>query len=596
MLASACGSTAATNLAPVTVRGSVQTLVLNRNTSGGRSETAATATGNVAVDSYVWHPWFATVGADMSIGYDFSTGGERDSALRAGGSVKLDVLPQSNYPVSFSASHYESRISGDFVSGDFVRDSAAVSARATITPTIRSGLLLSWDRTDQSESGVRTGLNSNLTFDKTFARDDTFLGLTSVGLQATYRRNDFTATDINEDDSVYENSSIRLTFHGEPTRHVLVDGRFSASLLDFESDDDEDTRLVVQGLTTVQWRPETMPFTMTGALRLLWEDVSQTDAGRVQERSTKLVSATAGARWPVDDNLTVNIGLRASYEDVARDAGIDFTGDSDETGARIEGGFVVGVNYRSDSHDVRGFDWRWNARVLTDNGFDSRAGFDSRELFQIRHQFDRQLEGIFAWPLVLSLSQGFDVRLDTEDADGLFSAGITHALSLGYTRSDQSSNRYARLTVRDSRNVIGETRSFQSIAFRLGERLALSRYQRVSGDVSARYARSVDDDGDADTSASLAAELRYEHRELFDVDGLFFRSILRASVLDVEALFGIDEESLGGFATVSNDWRNILTYRIGRLSAETEASAFYRDDGFGYLVMLRLRREFGGTF
>ena len=532
----------------------------------------------------------------MNVAYDYSSNSDAGNAIRAGGAVTVDVLPQSKYPLSISAGHHESRIDGDFISGDFVRDHASVRGRAQITPTIKSGFLLSWDRTDRSGSGVRTGISSNFNVDKTFSRKDAPLGITSIGLHGAYRRNDFVATDIDEEDSAFENANVRLTFHGEPMRNMLVDGRFSATLIDFESEDDEDSRLVVQGLTSFQWRPESRPFTATGALRLLWEDVSQTDSGRVQERSTKLASANVGLRWPVNDNLSFNVGARVSYEDVARDQGIDFEGDSDETGARIEGGVLLGANYRSDKHEIGGFDWRWDAQVLTNNGFDTEAGYDSRNTFGVRHQFDRRLEDWLNWPLILSLSQGFDLRMDTEDDDGLFSAGITHALSLGYNRSDGSSTRYARLTIRDSRNVIGETRSLQAIQFRMGERVALSRYQRVSGDVNARFGRSVDSDGDAETNSNLSAELRYEHRQLFDTDGLFFRSILRANILDVEELFGIDDESLSGFSTVSNDWRNILTYRIGRLSAEAEASAFHRDDRFGYLVMLRLRREFGGTF
>lgn len=596
LMIAGCTSTEKMGLAPVSVSGSVQTVAVNRYTSDGSSEVATTATANVGLKTYVWHPWFATVSSDLGVGYDFSTGDAKNSALRAGGNVTLDILPQSNYPVSISAGHHESRISGDFVSGDLVRDHASLSARAAITPTIKGGFLASWDRTDRDDSGVRTGLRTNISLDKSFPKDSAYFGIKSIGFQAGLRRNDFTATDPNESDSNFDNANIRLTLRSEPAKNVLVDTRLSGLLLDVTTEDDDEKRLIAQGLTTVQWRPESLPINVTGALRVLYEDVSQVDAGRTLERSTKLASATVGMRWPVNDNLSLNVGLRASYEDIARDEGIDFEGDNDETGARFEAGFLVGANYRSNKYNLGGFDWRWNAQILTNNGLDTEAGFDSRDLFQVGHVLERRLEDLLSWPVLFSISQAFDVRLDTEDDDGLLSAGINHSVSLGYNRADRESSGFARLTIRDSRNVIGETRSFQSVQFRLGERLALSRFQRISGNVNAQAARSVDSEGDSETSASLSAEVRYEHRELFEVEGLFFRSILRANILDVEALFGADEETFNGFETLSNDWRNILTYRIGRLTAEAEASAFHRDGGFGYLVLVRLRREFGGTF
>ena len=595
-LAAACSATDLPVMAPVEVSGSVQTLVVNRRTSEGQSDLATTAATNIAARTYVWQPWFATVSADANVAYDFSTNEDIGSSLRAGGSVKLDILPKSKYPVSISAGHHESGLEGDHITGSFVRDFASIRARAAITPTISSGFLVSWDRVDQSESGTRNSINSNLSVDKRFTKEDNFLGLTSVGLHAVYRKNDFASAELNKDDTLFENGNIRLTFHGEPLSNVVVDGRFGARLLNFESKGDEDSRLVAQGLTTVQWRPKDYPFTVSGALRVLWEDFEQADSGERRNSSTKLASATAGIRWPLNDNLSFNLGARLNYEDVNRDDGIEFEGDSDETGARIEGGFIFSANYSSDIHDISGFGWRWNTQVLTNDGFDTEAGFDSSNLFQLQHQIDRNLTSLLSLPLTASLSQGIILRMDTEDDDGPFSAGLTHSLSLGYNRLDGSSNRYARLTVRDSRNIVGETRSLQSIQFRLGERLTLSRYQRISGDVSARAGRREARDGDVDTSVFVAADVRYEHRQLFDVDGLSFRSILRANILDLEALFGVEDEEIAGFSNISNDWRNILAYRIGRLTTEAEASAFHQDDGLGYLFMLRLRRDFGGTF
>ena len=596
LLVSGCGaSTKDLGLAPVTVNGSVQTFAANRYSSEGSSEITTAAVANMTAQTYIWHPWFATVSSDLNVAYDYNTGDRSGSSLRAGGALRLDVLPESKYPVSISAGHTESRLSGDFVSGDIVRDYASLDARAAFTPTIKGGFQVAWDRSDQRDSGVRTGMRANMTLDKTFNADSAYLGVRSIGFQAGGRRNDFTASDPADDDRAFDTANVRLTLRSKPSDTVDVDTRLGATMFDLASGTDEETRLSAQGLTTLQWRPEELPFNVTGALRVLWEDVERVRNGQSSSRGTKLALATAGLRWPVSDNLSVNLGLRAGYEDVTRDEGIEFESESDETGARFEAGFLVGINYRSDRHDIGGFEWRWTAAATADNGIDTKAGFDSIESIQVGHEISRQFQEIFFWPVTMTVRQGFDITANTEDADGLLSAGLTHSLTLGYSRADRETSRFGRVIIRDSRNLIGATREFQAIQLRFGERIQFDRDSRLSGNLGAQFSRSVSSTGDTSTSANLSADVTYEHRHLFEIEGLFFRSILRANIVDLDDLFGFGEEVESGFDGLENDWRNILTYRIGRLSAETEASTFYRNGGFGYLVMFRLRRDFGGT-
>ena len=582
-------------LSPVSTAGSVETTVLSRRDTDGSSETSVLTVGNIDLESFIWHPWFARMSGDVSVGYD-KTFGDLDagSALRASATGTLDILPRSKYPATLSFAHVDSRVSGDFSGSDFTRDRVGLTARAAITQSLKSTVRASWDRTDRTESGVRTGLRGGFDLTKTFSNDEAFLGIERVNMGLDYRQSDFRANDPDEEDRSLDRATFRFDTQSEPLDNLRIDSRFTGTYTDLLDEDDAETRLTTQGVSTLQWRPDDLPFSVTGALRTLFEDITEDDGGRTRGSTTVLASGSLGLRWPVTDHLSVNSGIRASYEDVARDEGIDLGETGDETGRRFESGILFGITYLSERHDLAGFDWRWDGRLQTDTGFDSEAGLDARDFAQLGHSLEREVDGIFFWPVRITLSQEADVRIDTEDEDSLFTAGLSHALQLSYNASDRNSSSFGRFFLRDNHGLVGDGREFQNAQVQFGHRLSVDRDTRFQGNLNAQGSRSVDEDGETDEFFSLSAEMIYEQRELFGVLNLGFRSTLRANILDAKELFGGADDELTESEALRNDWRNVLTYRIGRLIAQAEATAFHEDEGLGYLVLLRLRREFGG--
>jgi len=414
------------------------------------------------------------------------------------------------------------------------------------------------------------------------------------GRSLDYRQSDFRATDPDEEDRALDRATLRFDLQSEPWKNVRIDSRFTGTYSEFVNEDEAESRLTTQGISTLQWRPEGLPFTVTGALRTLYEDIREEEGGRSLGSTTALASGSLGLRWPVSDRFSLSAGVRASYEDAKRDKGVDLGEVSDETGRRYETGVLVGATYLSRRHDLAGFDWHWDARLQTDNGFDSEAGFDSRDFAQIGHSLEREVDGIFFWPVQIILSQDADFRMDTEDDDTLFSAGISHALSLSYNAADRNSSSFGRIFLRDNRNLVGEKRRFQNARLQFGQRVSIDRDSRLQGNLNAQASRSVEEDGDRDSFLSLSAELNYAQRDLFGVPDLGFRSTLRMNILNAKELFGGADDELTNTDALRNDWRNVLTYRIGRLIARAEATAFHEDEGLGYLILFRLRREFGG--
>jgi len=587
-----CGEKTGMTVAPISTSGTVQTTVVSRRDTSGRTEHSIQQNVGVAADSYVWQPWFARVNGTGDISYEKKFGDESGSSLRGSGSATLSVLPLSRYPVTIGLSHFDNRVSGDFASSDFTRDRASINARAVLTQNLRSGLNASWQRTDREDSGLLESRNVGIDLMQTFAKEDAFLGINSIGLGLTYRDTAFTAEDPAEEDRDRKVASATLTMRSEPMENLTYDSLVTATYDDLDEESEAFTRSSLQGVTTLQWRPDDQPFVVTGSLRTLVEQIDEVDEGVEADSRTTLATGTLGIRWPVNDRLSTSFGIRAGYENISRDEGADL-GETDlREGARVVAGFLADADYLSESQPLGGFDWRWDARVHTDNGIESDEGFVSRDSITVGHRFERRFEDLIFVPFRFSFDQDLDVTYDTGSEDDSFSVGISNALSLDYSHAEATSSTFAQIVLRDSRNFIGEERELQLLQARFSRQVTVDRDRRLQGSITAQAVREVSD-GETDSLLTASGSVSYQHRNLFDVDNLGFRSELRISIVNIDELFG---DSADEFEpdTFRNDWRNILTYRIGRLTAELEATAFHRDDGLGYLGLVRLRRDFSG--
>jgi hypothetical protein len=578
-------------LAPVSITGSVQSTIIGRRGTDGTSELTVQEGLGIGVSSYIWQPWFVQVRGDTNIVHDKVFGDEGGSSISGSANMTLAVLPQSNYPVNLGFTHFDSRASGEFAGTDFTRDRVFIDSRAVLTQNLRGGLSASWERADQADSGVQTTQTMNLNLNQTFPHDKAPLGITSVGLNVGLRNSDLTATDPDEEDGSNQVATLRLDTHSEPFENLFFDSLLTAIYDDDVDGDDATTRKSLQGISTAQWRPEGKPFIVTGTLRTLTEKIEREDNGESSDSDTKLAAATLGLRWPVDDNLSFNLGLRGSYEDVSRDEGSELGQDAIDDGQRFDAVLIADVNYISDKRKFASYDWRWDARASTESGMRSDEGVVSRESAGVGHRFERMFEDLIFVPVLFSFAQGADLSIDA-NSDEPLSAGISDSITFSYSGGEAASSTFARLFFSDTRDLIGENNEFQMIQGRIGRRVALSRQRRLQGDLSAQAARQVTD-GDSDIFVTAFGNFAYDHRDLFDIENLGWRSELRVNAVNLEKLFGQGSQRQND-ELLRNDWRNVLSYRIGRLVASLEATAFQREAGFGYLALMRFRRVFGG--
>lgn len=591
-MVSGCGGDTGMSRAPIVPNGSVQTTALNRVSTNGDTEYSVQQAATLVLDSYLWEPWFARVNGDFTTAYDTRFGDDDGSSLVGTGSATLSVLPRSKYPATLNLSHTDSRVSGDFGDADFTRDRAALSARGVYGETIRGGVTASFDRTEREDSGVLNSHDLSFNVSKSFDEESAFFGLRSIGVGAAYRAGTFTAEDPLDDDRDRQTMTLRVDSHSEPFENLYYDTLLTVTSDAIEEGVENFDRFSIQGVSTAQYRPEDKPWIVTGTLRTLLEDITEEDAGIDNETSTQLASATVSMRWPWTDRLSFTAGLRAAYQDIARDEGSPIGGTDLSEGKGFSGTVLGGVDYFSETREVRGFDWRWNANALTENGVLQDEGFVSRDSVSVGHSFERDMPDMIFVPVRLSLDQSGEVRVDTVD-DDILSVRVSHSATMNYNRHESGRSTFGRFHVRDSRNVVGETREFQTLQVRAGHRRAIDRDRRIQGNVTAQVLRDVSDD-DSDFFMNVSGDLSYDHRNVRGVENLGFRSELRVNVVDIDSLFIDPEDDEFTSDTVRTDWRNILRYRIGRLTTEAEATLFERDTRFGYLVLVRLRRDFGG--
>jgi hypothetical protein len=578
-------------LAPVATTGTVQTTVINRRSTDGSSELTVQEGFGIGIDSYLWHPWFAQVNGSVDFSHEKTFGAEGGSSFRGSADATLSVLPQSKYPVTLGVSHSDSRASGEFSSIDFTRDSAFINARAVITQNLSGGLRASWSRTDQTDTAVQTTQVVNLTLNQTFPRDKTILGIGAIDLNVGLNSSNLVASSPDEDDNDHQVAIVQLGMKSEPFENLFYDSRITAIYDDEDDGDDATTRESLQGISTLQWRPENKPFVVTGSLRTLTEQISRDGNNDATDSKTLLAAGNLGVRWPVNDRLSFNLGLRGSYEDITREGGSSL-GESDlDDGERVNATVNAGVNYNSEPRQLSGFEWRWDARAASENGIRSDEGVITRESLGLGHRFERMLEDVIFVPVRFSFAQDLDLQFDA-DGDDPISAGLSDSITFSHSQSKDATSTTARLFLRDSRELIGETREFQLIQARLGRRVAINRDRRLQGDLSMQTAREVNED-ETDIFFTMSGNLSYDHRNLFEIENLGLRSELRINLVNLDELFGESTDDLDS-EFLRNDWRNILTYRIGRLTANVEATVFQRDEGFGYLALFRFRRDFGG--
>ncbi len=516
------------------------------------------------------------------------TTGNSDSLL-LGGDLSLGILPVSRYPTTLSYNHTDSQIDGNRGASDFVRDRFGINSTAIISSDLRTFLSASHEAVDQPDFGTEERQQAALSVNKSFDTD-------AVGLDLRYEGasfDSFTDEDIDETDivgSVRYDASLFEDFTSQST---------STAIYSQEDTDSQGLNEVsLQGTTTAQWRPRARPFTVNGAFRTLAEDIDlqfSNDIGNDNTTKTQrlLSVGTLGLNYPITQQLTSNFGLTAQTESIERDAGGVTNEPTSNNQSTFSSNLLGNIGYQSLPEDLYGFDWRWDANGSASTGYDSTTAFEDTETASLGHGFQSTLEGLMLTPVEVGFSQQALVRRAPEEGTV---PSLFHSANLTHRKFKTGVSTFARFSLSDRRELAGsDADEFQIAQLQLDRQAEIDFRRQWFANLSLQVTRQKTTSSGSDVTATADGTISYREQDLFSVSNLSFFTEFTASALGLEEFISESERNIET-EEFRTDWRNVVEYRIGRIVASFEASAFLEDEEFGNFVMFRIRRDFGGDF
>lgn len=584
-----CGSLGDFILAPVRVGGHVEVEAFTEGSSEEERRSGERTELFVDANSFIWQPWFITVDGDVSITQEIQTGDfDTSSTFWSGGST-LNVLPLSNYPSAFSYRHSDSRSSGSISGRDKISDSVSLRARQILGDDLRTGFRTFYEVIDEFEFGEEERFFASFDGSKTFDSS-------TLSLALDYQNQDF-QSNIEEDESE-ELFAGSLNFAAKPFQDTYSDSTLTIVDETEVEGSEMETTFLAQGVSSINWQPYGEAYSINGALRLFSEDTTNEDESPLvptQNSEELTASGVLGINYIVSPRFVTHAGISATYEESSFSTDDPLAPLVEETREEIEGSVFGGASYRSETMDIRGFDWNWfstgDARVTQD----SEEGLENEAALTLGHDFDKVFTEYIAAPLRMSISQSGTLQHSTEE--GLVPI-LDHRLSFTHSSVTNGAPIYGRLSLSDRRELAGDDeREFQLIDFQLNRQERLDAYSSWSAGFGAQFAREkTNQDGEA-ISLSANGSLGYFAANVFDVQRLTFSSQLDVAALGLEDVFDdenndFDEDD----DELRSEWRNILEYRIGRVVMSLEGTVAYEDEEFRDLVLFRIRREFDAVF
>ena len=592
-LAAGCSSLPSAPIAPPAASGSVGTSVISRKPAEGESELILQSVGDVNLDSYVWQPWFATLNGGLGFAYERRAGreGNEGDAVRFSGDMSLSVLPQSRFPTNLSYSRVDNRVSGQFLGSNFVQNRLSATTTSILTPTFRTNLGAAFDWSDQNKLGDRNSRRFFGGATKTFGEN--FAGVTAITANIDLANSKFDS--IVEGNLSEDTLTANLAIQARPTE------TFRNQLLLTYVRDDEISRIIKADRTTMQaadnfdWSPTSGAFDVDGFIRARLERVDFADATiNAVQRNDQLFAVT-NVKIPVNERLSVRVGVRGGFDgNEGGDARFPGRPDLDRKFAALNGA----VNYYSRQRNFGRYEWRWGARAAGETGWANQDNVLRKPSGALNQTLERALDLFGEGSSRISFTQeiGFDagaVDRDQHD-DTVFTPVATHGLSFTHSRAGASASTAFTFSMRDLREFAGEKNSLQTAQVQFNRRQLIDARRSLTGILTGNVLRRTLN-GETDAFVTATGRLVYAHRSLFDVLNLDFRSELAVNIFELDELFSDNPAPTISEDIQHHEWRNILSYRIGKIAVVGEASGFYEDEGFGNLFMLRLRRDFGGN-
>lgn len=592
-LLTGCSSLRPAFIAAPSMGGSISTGVMLRDTPSSESELVLQNVASIRASSYIWQPWFAPLSSNGGVAYERRTGrqGSEGDALRFNGDLALGILPQSRFASSLSYSRLDSRVSGQFNGADYVQNRFAFSTSGVFSATLRTNAGVAIDWSEQAKTGDRRSKRFYGGATKSFGRN--FAGLQSMAVSVDYATSAFDS--LREGNLSEDALSANFSLHSKPARDA------NNNLLVTFISDDEVSRTVIanrrslQAVNNFNWNPQGKIYNIDGFIRARIEEIEFGDVAAQPKRKNNQLLGAVNSQISFNERLHLRLGIRAGADQRTGSITGPLPSDSN-TRSFVAAG--ADVNYFSRTRKFGAYDWRWGARASAETGWESEDNLIRNPTAAVNQTLERDIPFFGETPARLSLTQevGFDSSAVNRGSlvNEEFTPVISHGLAFSYSSGGDAGSTSFVISLRDNRELSGDRDTQQTAQIQFNRNQALDARRSFTGSLTANaLRRSLA--GEEDTIISASGRLVYNHRSIFDLLNLDFRSEVAVNIFELDELFSEDPEPTFVEDIQHHEWRNYLTYHIGKIAVIGEASAFYEDEGLGTLFMFRIRRDFGGN-
>lgn len=553
----------------------------SENEGGTNASLNHAGTLRLNTQTYLWEPWFAQVNADIGLSLTRSQSRNTGESETAGsgtsmtGRVDLSLFPSSRFPFRLWVERLDSRLTNDNLAGD--RSSDRTRTRTGFDQRFRSrsggsyGFRLEKTVVQQVDEQSRRDERLNWTFDarKRFEQHDLSMSLKGDRARQASRL-----------DSARDSTTLALRHRYTPEESNLsVNTQANANRRELRSAlGDSDLERNQVSSTAIWNNAGERRLRLSGSLRAA--DSSSGAGANMSEQ--RLLSTSLGASYRYSDrwNFSVNTGATVRESDRAGRVGENST-------RQTRHQHSAQARFRSEERTFAGIEHSWDANAQTrysadDDKQDASASLGVGQRF--KRDWARSDSGRLSGQFRQSVSH-------SESRQDAASTALQNGASLRWEQRLGQDTAYSELQVTDSRQFRGGglESAFQLVNLQVSAQRRASPDRSLNGNVTLQANRSDDGEGFGDWQPSTSLGVTYNHRGLFGLYRLSWRSDLRYTSDNLLYLVRRDDDVE---ESQSLRWENRFEYQIGLLSTQFAATVSEADDRLVQSYRLTLSRRF----
>ena len=553
---------------PVTYEGRAETTARSVIPEKGESTVQLGTSTTFTLRSYLWQPWFANLGATLSLSQVQNFAAQDSDVLVTSGEGRVQVFPRSRFPFAAFVGVTDSR--AEFES-EFVEQRSIRRTRFGVVQQYRP-------RSGQShyiarlERAIEDGNNDDLQEVSDRLNLDASYSLTHQNIEASLSLENTRRENPNLD---FRDLVATLRHSYRPDSELSLES--FASFTDVLTETPDTELHTTSGTLTSfgVWRPQDRPLTVTTNARANFNTTSG-DSGGASSHSSGL---SVSANYDITRALRVSGSLSGS---LSSGAGSASTSQS------------VTLSYNPDPTTLFDYNYNWFTSTSASNTFGGSAESSRALSSVIGHAVSKAVP--FKWLSGFGLTTNANQSLSSvlDDSSGL-QLNLNHGGSAVLGRTTTDSTTRLRLTVQDSRTLFdsdddsGASNFVQSVSLQASHDRTMGRHSTFGASSTMSFTRQGFDDRTSSFPSS-SLDLNYRHSRAFGINRLRFRSQL-----------SLDSDTLTFVGTGDDDrrditWTNQFDYSIGRIDLRLKGSVTDRNGNLNTIVFFTLSRRFGGIF